>query len=437
MKKIANIYAYALYLMAFFMPVFQHGFPIFIAFAAILGIAYFTLARKNLGKSVHPVLAPFSLIKASIKLIFRRKGLHFYMFIFYILYAISSIYSDNWDEVSRQLVLKSSFIYFPIMFSLTRIDNKQLLRLVDYFIAGVLVNLILSYLFAFYESNYGFDIYEFTYVNLSFTFHPSYISMFGNVAIAFCLWITHKRWEQLSKLEATLRIILIMAIALFVIMLSSKAGLGSLLIIIFIFCGYLAVKYKQIFVSIMVLILSSAFVYVTYNSVSLIGARMSVMMNEQENGASSTGSRLELWKTGLEIIQEHPFTGVGIGDVKDKFAEKLEEKELFTYLERKFNCHNQIVETGIGIGILGIVCIILMLYYFFEKTGGFILLFVSISALIGFNLFVESMFERQSGVIFITWLFSLVGSSKSNFRQIGVIQIDKVYSLKKLFKIPR
>lgn len=78
--------------------------------------------------------------------------------------------------------------------------------------------------------------------------------------------------------------------------------------------------------------------------------------------------------------------------------------------ERNFNPHNQFLQTGLEIGLLGLAVLLLLLVLVFVRAvrSGDLILTVLTASLV-FNCLFESMLQRQSGIVFYTfWICFLI-----------------------------
>jgi O-antigen ligase len=132
---------------------------------------------------------------------------------------------------------------------------------------------------------------------------------------------------------------------------------------------------------------------------------------QQSSPASSDGTadRILIWESSLELIQEQSIFGVGTGDVKDALLKKYEENGIVNALNRKLNAHNQYLQTAITLGLPGIIILLSGLVFAFilavRRQNLLLLLF---SVVVSFNFLVESMLERQAGVVFYSFLNALL-----------------------------
>ena len=108
---------------------------------------------------------------------------------------------------------------------------------------------------------------------------------------------------------------------------------------------------------------------------------------------------------------------MGTGDAKDKMLETYKERGMQSEYENKLNSHNQFLNTFIALGITGLISLVLCLmipaYYSFKEKYFLFLAFVGIA---GLNFLFESMLERQAGVIYFAFFYSLLYFNLKRFK---------------------
>ena len=131
----------------------------------------------------------------------------------------------------------------------------------------------------------------------------------------------------------------------------------------------------------------------------------------------SISMRLEFWKTGVYIFNEHPLFGVGTGDIQDSYNHMYEKTNSKLETVWRLRCHNQYLAITVAFGLFGLtVFLFYLLYpaYTLRKTLHFLYWpFFSIAVL---SFFTEDTLETQSGVtffIFFQTLFLWLASAKS------------------------
>jgi O-antigen ligase len=136
----------------------------------------------------------------------------------------------------------------------------------------------------------------------------------------------------------------------------------------------------------------------------------------QKKTGYTTGNevRLIMWTVATLEIMDHPF-GVGTGNIDDHLSERLnafgqtklaqkDEKESI-----RFNPHNQFLQTSLEIGLLGGFVLVFYLISAFSLAYKYrnVFFMVVVSSLV-FNALFESMLQRQSGIVFYSFLITLL-----------------------------
>ena len=149
-----------------------------------------------------------------------------------------------------------------------------------------------------------------------------------------------------------------------------------------------------------------------FNFSSTIQNRFNEMITVVASGDTASGSttaaRVEIWNISSELIAEKPFLGHGTSNEQEVLVSAYEQEGFNNFVEKKLNAHNQFLQTGIAVGFLGMLVLILMLLiplYFSYKHNYY--LYASFILLIGFNFMTEAMLERQAGVVFYALFNSL------------------------------
>ncbi|MCK4679165.1 MAG: O-antigen ligase family protein [Bacteroidales bacterium] len=345
----------------------------------------------------------------------------------YLLYWIGLFYSDNRDYGFFDLEVKMSLLIFPLIFA--TIDDrifkdKKIFFLFYSFIAGCIVS---TFIFLFYstisflESN---ALSAFYYKNLSLSHHPSYFSMYLNLSIAFLLFFLIEKKIQLSGWLKVTAGILILYFFIIIILLSSKAGILSLLMVLFISTGYLLVfKKRYLAGAVLIVLITASFIgsfYIFTNTTNrFLEAKESVVSEGaiENDTKESSGERILVWKSTIDIIRHNFLFGVGTGDVKDQLLKKYKEENIVLAMKLKLNAHNQYLQTFLSIGVIGFwVLALYILLPMINAMKNRNLLYFLFLAIIGFNFLFESMLERQAGVVFYAFFNAYLFAVKKEFR---------------------
>ena len=403
MKLFDKINYFLFVLLAFFIPLYSIVVPYIIGLIVLVWIIEFDF-RKKLKR-------------------LRERHNRLYLLSFaslYVLYLVGILYSSNINYAVFDLEVKLSLIIFPIIFSTIKKEvftASNFKKILIVFIVGCFVGTVISLVDAFIIFSENNQFSEFYYSKLSFFHHPSYFAMYLNFAIAIIMTILLKtRITKQKRKQVFFMILLTIYFSLFVIMLSSKAGILALFILFFITVAHVIVVEKQLITGLFLVVIIFGLFYSAFNifpySLFRIVKSKQVVENVEKienEGSGSSADRILIWQNSFEIIKKNFLIGVGTGDVKDCLINKYKENNIKEALQKRLNAHNQYLQTFITLGIIGLLILSLSLvlpaYYTFRQKNFLYLLFLII---VSINLLVESMFETQAGVVFYAFFNSIM-----------------------------
>ncbi len=340
--------------------------------------------------------------------------------ILYLLYLIGTLYSGNLHGQTGALFnleVKMSLWVFPLLFATVEFERfgpEFRKKVLSAFLFGNLVSLILVFNKAVFNYFQSGSTDAFYYVLLAYPQHPSYLALFFTFAIAVVLvWLFENLREQSGK--RVLAILLILVFQLFVVLLSSKAGILSVVLLYTLAIGYHLFhreerKGTRSVISASLLILFLVTLSFFPRSYSRFYSAETALESEPEASSNeSSVARILVWQSSLEIIREHPFLGVGTGDVEPELMKVYQEKNIRFAFDESLNAHNQYLQTFIALGLAGFATLVALLlvpaWFAFRRKQ---LLYLALLAVFAFNLLVESMLERQAGVVFYAFLNSFL-----------------------------
>ncbi|MDB4088365.1 O-antigen ligase family protein [Flavobacteriales bacterium] len=344
--------------------------------------------------------------------------------IYFIITFISLLYTSDMSSGWKGIEIKFSMIAFPIFLPIIFYNSNSINRKT---IINVLT--ITAILYAFLSFSRAFYLYftlgetiNFNSVNLGFRLfqdgpfvHPTYVSIY--YVILILLWGKRIVEQGISK-RSGLWILMLTFFLVFVFFSSSKAGILLSVLAIFLLLIYYAKKKKKTFQALLMFVLFVIVGVIGVNNSSLkvrFNDAYQEMTKEYKNPVSyvqSTGARIWVWKSTIEVIKENPLLGVGVGDTRYELTKKYKEIGIIDESIIKLDSHQQYLQTTATIGIIGLISLLLIfasLFYYSKKQSHFILFGFTLTYLLfGFT---ESMFETQGGIIFFTF-FSLFLVSK-------------------------
>ena len=253
---------------------------------------------------------------------------------------------------------------------------------------------------AFYEQDMLLNWGELSYKKIFFILdmHPSYYALFSCIAIILLLFTgiidIKKNWKRALLILHVLMIILV----------SSKAGLISLFLILTVaFFSVKQIKQKLIAASVV------AVVIVIIMSIPSTQLRIkksfdSIALNNVELKTNNSDDRIILWKSLGSFSAKQLILGHG-------YHSSVSKIHLHTGIDK--NLHNQFLQTLVSSGIIGLSLLIIFLVspLLYDKS-----LFTKVFfGLIALNLLFENMLDRVWGIIFISFFYALFIFGKINF----------------------
>ena len=378
-------------------------------------------------------IAEGSWIKAIPGMFKERKRIWMISFsLLYIVYLAGLLWTTDFPYAWFDLQVKLSLLIFPLIFATTLyslITEEMTGKLIRIFETGCIIISLVFYIHAAYNALINHVPGAFFYANLSWYFHPAYLAMYVSFVISNMLsrFLLNNKSQGFQK--KSLQIILMIHLTVFIILLSSKAGLLSIILVILFYTVLLAWSYKKwekaaIFFSCSVIVFIAGLMIFPNASTRVSQAAEDMSTDGSEgSSAQSTSERIIVWKVAVNIILKQPILGVGTGDVKDELLREYYAKKDYPAFNQKLNAHNQYLQTMVTLGITGFIVlagiILSSLVISIKKQDypytAFILLII-------LNIAFESMFETQAGVVFYAFFNILLFCNMISVKEIAELQ---------------
>ncbi len=341
-----------------------------------------------------------------------KHDLNFLYLTLYYLVLIGGIFISNDKTIALSTLENSAtLVLFPIIFMVSNINFKDIFhKIMIYFIEGVLLSFFIAITFSFYKWFNGSSTNPFLYTEVSPFHHTSYMALYCTVAIAYTYFVSlnPQKSTYISSFAAKAIITLL---SIFSLLLMSKTGIIVVFLTHLIGLSYWIIKHNKIKIGLTSLGIVILTIVVVGSNVQSVKTRFTEIFKElgtTNHSESSTGARLIGWEVSWEVIQEHPFFGIGTGDVSQKMSETYISKGHNKLALKSLNSHNQFLTTGLQSGLIGFCSLIFILAYpliIAMRTKTYFTIFFIPIILI--NFMTESMLQTQSGVVFIAFMLSL------------------------------
>jgi O-antigen ligase len=336
---------------------------------------------------------------------------------------VGALFSPKPSEASEELLLKVPFIVWPLLLSTTIGLRRQSLNLLfKFFISSTILMLIVSLIYATsrFANGSGGHVFYFAELLSLVRVPPHYMGLYLSFSYAILLhrMVSHKRVYQ----SFILNILGLVLLTLGIILLSVRMQyLVFMLINATILYAYLRKRWTATKAVISFLIFSSLFValllIVPGSRSRLVDTYNEIRSYEGMVENKQTNPRKFLWRSALEVIEENFWFGVGTGAEDINLNSKLEEvdaifwdgSQTYQLYEMRYNYHNSYLQTFAANGVFAFLILLTLIIYPllklrrhpYKAEAGFFLIICALS------FFTESMLQRQAGVIFFSFFYSI------------------------------
>lgn len=355
-------------------------------------------------------------VQLHVKTFFKRKHLLFLSGYFFLL-LLSFFWTENTSYFAGRIQVALPFLFLPFAFNaLSRWKDTWYDALIVMF---TLLNLgaILWSVNQYWQHKEAYDVgYGFSQM-IPTLFGHDHIRFSMSVVMSLALGI-----ELLSRHKSLVfRVCLILFGVIDIVyihLLAAKTGLIALYFTLFVIIVRLLLSSKNkswglgILVAVCVLPVVMFFTLPSFkNKIGYVRYSIEQIFNDQKQANVSDEGRLISYEYALESIKQHPWHGVGLGDVFDEMT--LKYKRDFTQEVKVILPHNQFLMTGMAVGIGGILYLILMMWMQFKVVKRDDFLYHGFLFILVFAMIVEPLFETQYGTcIFLFFLLLLMKRSQ-------------------------
>lgn len=392
-----------IYLMAFVIPLYQK----------LLGIAVLIIVLEFLIRNV--------IIKREVKkpnLTWKNPNL--WLFLFYMLHIVGLIHTENKSFANLDLGMKSTLAIFPLLFFFyqPKVNWKLFVKI---FIAGALFSILINFTISlnlYLEDHQLSHFYDSRFTHLM---HRGYWAVYLCIATFFILKLGINTSLNNNKV-----ILFLLAFIIVAAVLLSLSKMGLILL------GFLTlwslVKVHQSFQNKWVLpicvVLFVCGTYSIYRFTPVVKHRIDAMITTMGKPISaydmekpgSTGARVLVWSSSIELIKENFWFGVGTGDIKDELIQRNFDNGYVYVAEKQLNSHNQFLNSHIALGVLAPLFLLMIFisncvrrstedYFYLWRVGIVCMLFLA--------MLTESMLEVEAGIIPYAFLLTFLTSFKA------------------------
>lgn len=334
--------------------------------------------------------------------------------LFYLWHIFGLIWTENYKYAGLDLQIKAAFLLFPLFAGTMKISEKNFRLTLWAFVWGCVSACLVLLIHAMCEFSETGKISYFFYIDYSsLLMHPTYISMYINIAILFLVYLMYTITEprNLVFFSAAFLFLFIQ-----LILLSARTA-QAVALLTFILSSYYFLRNGSFlnmkrahFVLILAMTTGSYFILQHLNNrySQVENAIVTAADAAPANEYNSTTGRIEIWKESMDLLRENWILGTGTGDVKDELMKTYQQHNFHYALDKKLNSHNQFLQTLLALGAPGLLLLLmLVLHPFLNIKGNEWPVFAFFSLVIILNAMTEAILEVQRGAFFFAYMYSL------------------------------
>lgn len=343
--------------------------------------------------------------------------------LFYFLIAGGFFFADHFGYALTSLSVMAPIILFPLVVGTSSVVDKELIDA-----AGKVFRFSI-YLFLLLALGYAaVDVFlskatsvlidesvyhKFSSFGLTRVFnnwHPTYVAMFANIALALQL-------DKAMKQSRDKKLLAITGLVFFFLS-GSIVLLNSIIAFVAYFSvlGYFGLKMlnrvklmRWIKVSVLAGLLLSGCALVYFNPLhlekieKLKSKEFKITDDQQERNVLTM--RLAKWDAHWDIFKENCLWGTTSGDIRIKRKEVYLQKGYNDLARYNYNAHNEYMEVLATYGLAGFICLICMLVVpLFRAVHP---LYYPFLIIIAVTFLTESLLNRQQGLLAVMFLYAL------------------------------
>lgn len=338
----------------------------------------------------------------------------FLPFLLFFLFSVISVsYSEDRENAWKMITRFLPFCIFPIIFSILTINREELQFIMKGFVIWMMGVCLYSHTLVFiklFKNNdnlYNLFNNDYSYLSLAnetIGVHTTYYAYCVLIGIFFTLYLLFENRNSLLKI---LYFLLLTYFSFFIFHLSARTPIAIMFLVYNVAMVYYFMKFRKMKQGVIALLL---FYFIT--GIVLYNVRVTRYRFQQVFGFTYyDGShhedgqyRVKQWESAL-FANQNILIGNGIGDANASIYNSYPNFDLEKYKDRRYNAHNQFIQTYVGLGFigLGLLLFIFISYFKFFLKQKFLLGVVFVSASF-ISYITESFLERQIGIVLFTYL---------------------------------
>ena len=338
-----------------------------------------------------------------------------------LVYLVSLLYTSNVEEGKTEVIRKMLLLAYAVtflVFDWSFLTRKRLLGILQFMTAALLVRFAIRLGVSTHNIVSGEMPMSQCVGSFFDPMHHGYLSMFILLSLAYLVYVAvHKEeTERPHKVLAYISLIVsIIAMIAYLFILQSRSGLLGLILLTVGVLHVIFFKLRRYLLGVVLLSCIAAVVATILLVVPTSQHRLSDTLAKVA-AHDQSDERYIISTASFNIVKENMPWGVGVGDRMDELVAEYQRMGAEKQYWRRYNPHNQFVDTLMTTGILGLLVLsVILILPAIDCIRNKNYLFLAFLFIVTLSALFESILERQMGINFFCFLYCLfMVESKNN-----------------------
>lgn len=337
--------------------------------------------------------------------------------VYWLVLTLSLLWTNDMAEGAEVLYLKAVLLIFPVSFLLsdTSYLTRSHLRGVGY---ALLIGVVGAFLYFLVRAGLS-ALKGVSFVSFQNSFyalyaqenrgiyHHAYIALYAVVAMVFVYHELSSRWKELKGWLRVALIVALLLLIVYTVLVNSRAGMLAMALAAFACVVHLALTRRSWKLGLWVaLLVAGGIVAVTQLMPGYVDRITSTVENVEDDARTSIN------RANFHAVMQSPVIGYGVGDYHAVQVEQYGTEAFDAGTKAEYNAHNQYMESLLAAGIPGLLALLYFLlaplFVALMRRSRYAFTLAAVTGVVMFNLLVESMLERQMGLLFIGYLYAIM-----------------------------
>ena len=338
-----------------------------------------------------------------------------------LVYLVSLLYTSNVDEGKAEVIRKMLLLAYAVtflVFDWSFLTRKRLLGILQFMTAALIARFALRLGVSTHNIVSGEMPMSQCVGSFFDPMHHGYLSMYILLSLAYLVYVAlHKEeTERPHKILAYSSLIVsIIILTAYLFILQSRSGLLGLILLTVGVLHVIFFKLRRYLLGVVLLSCIAAVVATILLVVPTSQHRLSDTLAKVA-AHDQSDERYIISKASFNVVKENMPWGVGVGDRMDELVAEYQRMGAEKQYWRRYNPHNQFVDTLMTTGILGLLVLsVILILPAIDCIRNKNYLFLAFLFIVTLSALFESILERQMGINFFCFLYCLfMVESKNN-----------------------